>query len=93
MNLQKITLLLSLIGILILILLSQLNISHVGIISKIYHSQSKTTIQLKNQTENLIIFKKFNLNLKNGDKIKFQGNRENYKGKDQIIIKKISILS
>ena len=89
MKTGKITLILTLLGILILIFLAQNAPIKKGIISKIKRSQSKTTIQLKNHTTELIIFKNLNINLKTGDKIKFQGTEDNYKGKKQIIIEDI----
>jgi len=90
MKLSKLTLILTLIGILTLTLIAQTKPIQTGIISEIQTSQTKTTIQLINHTTELIIFDTPNLNLKPGDQIKFQGKPDIYKNKKQIIIEKIS---
>ena len=80
----------TLLGILILIFLSQTKPIQTGTIQSIQESQSKTTILLKNHTTELIIFDTPNLNLKPGDIIKFQGKHDTYKNQEQIIISKLS---
>ncbi len=91
MRLEKLTLILTLLGILILILLTQSRPTYQATIHSIQQSKAKTTIQLENQTTELIIFNTPNLNLKQNDKIQFQGKSDIYKNKKQIIISKISL--
>ena len=89
MKIEKIFLILSLLGILILIFLAQSTKDQIGTIKSIKYSENKITIHLENQNETLIIFNSQQLNLKTGDEISFQGKLETYKGKKQIIIDKI----
>ena len=91
MKLQNLTLILTLLGILTLIILSQSKPVQIATIKSIQTSQSKTTIQLENHTTELIIFDTLDLNLKPGDIIQFQGKPDIYKNKKQIIIEKISL--
>ena len=90
---SKLTLILTLLGILTLILLTQTKPIQTATIKTIYQSQTKTTIQLENHTTELIIFETPLLNLKPGDEIKFQGKPDTYKDKKQIIISKISAIT
>lgn len=90
---KNLTLIITLVGILALIFLSQTTPTQTGTVKSISTSQTKTTIQLKNNTTELIIFEKTNLGIKSGDKIKFQGKTSTYKNKNQIIISKISKIS
>ncbi|HDL02225.1 MAG TPA: hypothetical protein ENH20_00140 [Candidatus Pacearchaeota archaeon] len=90
MKLSKLTLILTLLGILILILITQAKPIQTATIKSIQQSQSKTIIQLKNHTTELIIFDTPSLNIKPGDIIKFQGKPSTYKNQKQIIISKIS---
>lgn len=90
MKLQKLTLILTLLGIVTLIFLAQSKPIGTATISKIQTSQYKTTIQLQNHDVELIIFDNLNLKLTKGDKINFQGKPSTYKNQEQIIISKIS---
>jgi DNA/RNA endonuclease YhcR with UshA esterase domain len=92
MKTSKITLIITLIGILTLTLLSQNKPIQTGIIESIESSNTKTTIHLQNQTTELIIFENLNLKINKGDKIKFQGKPDTYKNQPQIIISKLSLL-
>lgn len=92
MNFKKIVFILSLLGILSLIFITQATQkTEIGTIKSIRVSSSKITIQLKNYSAELIIFKTNHLDLKKGDVIKFQGKQEIYKNRKQIIIDKISL--
>lgn len=90
MKIQKLTLIITLLGILALTFISQNPQTKTAIIASIHQSNFKTTIKLQNHTTELIIFDTPNLNLTKGDKIKFQGKPDTYKNKKQIIISKIS---
>ena len=90
MRLSNLTLVLTLLGILALILLNQIRPVQIATIESIHQSNLKTTIRLQNHTTELIIFGTPNLNLRKGDKIKFQGKTSTYKNQKQIIISKIS---
>ena len=93
MRFQKILFILSLVGILFLIFLTQTTQQiQTGTIKSIQSSNSKTTIHLKDHPVELIIFKTPLANLKKGDTIEFQGKQDIYKGKEQIIVDRISIL-
>jgi DNA/RNA endonuclease YhcR with UshA esterase domain len=86
----KIFFLLTLIGILILMFLTQMPNNQNGTIESIKYSENKITIQLENINETLIIFDSRQLNLKIGDEITFNGKYENYRGEKQIIVDKIT---
>jgi len=88
----KITILLTLIGIITLTFLSQTQPTQIGTIKSIQYSTSKTTIYLEDNPAELIIFDKLPLNLEQGDKIKFQGKSDVYKSKEQIIISKLDVV-
>ncbi len=88
----KLTLILTFIGIITLILLAQNKPIQAGTIDSVSQSKFKTTIHLQNYTEKLIIFDTPTLNLKKGDKIKFQGSPDIYKNESQIILDKISLI-
>ena len=90
MKLSKITLILTLLGILTLSFLASSKPIQTGIIESIQKSQYKTKIQLQNHTTELIVFENLKLNLQPGDKIKFQGKPDTYKNQKQIIISKLS---
>jgi DNA/RNA endonuclease YhcR with UshA esterase domain len=90
MKLQKLTFLLSLLGILLLIFLTQTKPIQTATIESIHSTSSKTIIKLQNHSTELIIFDTPLLNIKSGDKIKFQGKASTYKNQKQIIINKIS---
>lgn len=87
---QNIYLILTLIGILILTLISQNKPTLTGVVESISKTNYKTTIHLQNQSTELIIFEKLNINLNPGDRIRFQGKADIYKGKSQIIISHLS---
>jgi len=89
---SKITLILTLLGILLLIFLAQTKPIQTATIKSIHYSPTKTTIQLESQPAELIIFDEINLSLNKNDKIKFQGKSSTYKNKKQIIVERISIL-
>jgi len=93
MKLSHLTLILSLIGILTLTFLAQTPAIQIATIESITQSNFKTTIQLQNNTTELIIFDTPNLNLTKGDQIKFTGKPDTYKNQKQIIISKISKLN
>ena len=89
---SKITLILTLLGILLLIFLAQTKPIQTATIKSVYSSPTKTTIQLENHSAELIIFDEIKLSLNKNDEIKFQGKASIYKNKKQIIIERISIL-
>ena len=90
MKSQKIFFILSILGILFLIVLSQTsNQFQTGIIKSVKYSNNKITIYLENESVELILFDIIILNLKKGDIIEFQGKRDIYRGKKQIIVDKI----
>ncbi|MFH1238345.1 MAG: hypothetical protein ABIH79_00360 [archaeon] len=90
MKFQKIIFIFSLIGILLIILLAQnTKQTQTGKINSIKYSEDIITIELENFEEKLIIFDTNLINLKNSDRIEFQGRREIYKNEEQIIIDKI----
>ena len=91
MKLHKITFTLTLLGILILIFLTQKPQIQSGTIKSIQTSQFKTIIQLENQEVELILFDPISTTLKKGDIVNFQGRPDTYKGKKQIIVDKIFI--
>ena len=85
---------LSLIGILLLIFITQsTRQTQTGVIKSIHTYNNRIVIQLKNSPEELIVFTNNPINLKNGDTIKFQGRQELYKNKKQIIINKIFLIN
>jgi|TARA_B100001971_G_scaffold164893_1_gene155443 DNA/RNA endonuclease YhcR with UshA esterase domain len=93
MKIKNILLLLSLFFILILIFLSQTATNkETGKISEIEYSDNKITIILEDKAEKLIIFDNKFLDLKKGNKISFEGKKDLYKNKKQIIIEKIYCL-
>jgi len=92
MNFVKLTLILTLLGILILTFISQSKTIQIGTIDTVQTSQNKITIHLKNHATELIIFGTPYLNLKPDDRIKFQGKLDTYKNQKQIIVSKISVL-
>ena len=91
MKLDKIFFITSIIGILILIFLTQTTTpTHTDKIKSIQSSNNKITIQLENSTTELILFNTQHINLTKGDIIKFQGKQNTYNNKTQIIINKIT---
>ena len=90
MRLHKITFILSLLGILLLILLTQTTKqTQIATIESIQSSSNKIIIQIENNSAELIIFDTPFTNLKKGDIIEFQGRKDIYKNKTQIIIDKL----
>ena len=90
---KKITFILSIVGILFLIFLTQTTKqTQIDTIKSIQYSNNKITIQLENNSIELIIFDDISLNLQKGNTIKFQGKQDIYKGKKQIIIDKIFLI-
>ena len=92
MRTTKITLILTLLGILTLIFLAQTKPIQIGTIKEIKYSNNKIIIHLKNFEPELIIFDTNHLNLKKEDQIKFQGKPDIYKNKNQIILEKIYLI-
>ena len=94
MNKQKIFFILSLLGILTLLFLTQINkpITQ-GKIKQIYYSENKITIQLENQETPIILFTDQPLQLKQNQEVLIYGKQETYKGKQQIIADKIKCLN
>jgi DNA/RNA endonuclease YhcR with UshA esterase domain len=90
MRLTKITITLTILGILFLTLISQNQEIKTATIESISQNQFKTTIKIQNSSTELIIFDNPKLNLSKGNKIKFQGKPDTYKNKSQIIITKLS---
>jgi len=91
MRLQKITFILSLLGILLLIFLTQTTKqTQIGTIESIQSSNNKIIIQLENTQTELIIFDTPFITLKKGDTVEFQGRQDVYKNRTQIIIDKIT---
>lgn len=90
MNLSKLTLILTLLGILTLTLISQTKQIQTATIDSIQTYPERTIIKLQDRETELIIFDTTNLNLEKGDKIKFTGKSETYKNSPQIIVGKIS---
>ncbi len=89
LNFKKTIFLLTLLGILILIILSQSlsNIKSAEIGSIHFSNDITTIITTDNQT--LILFGADPVDLKKGDSIKFIGSLEMYRGKNQVIVDKI----
>ena len=90
MNLQKLMLLTSILGISILILTTPaINKYQTATIKSIQSSNNKITIQTQNNETELILFDTTSTNLTKNEKIKFQGRRDLYKNKKQVIIDKL----
>lgn len=86
---KKILFTLSLLGILTLIFIGNYTKElYTGTVNSIKSSTTKTTIYLKEFSTPLIVFDS-NINLQKGDKIKFSGKEDIYKGEKQIIVDKI----
>jgi len=85
----KIFFIVTLVGILTLMFLTQVPHEQTGTIKSIRYSENKITIHLENNNATLIIFNSQSLNLKSGDKISFEGKFETYRGEKQIIVNKI----
>ena len=93
MKSKKILFFLSLVGIFILIILSQTTKqTQTGTIQSIQSSNNKITIHIEDFEPKLILFDVSSINLKKGDVIKFQGKQDVYKDQEQIIIDKIFLL-
>ncbi len=89
LNFKKTIFLLTLLGILLLIILSQ-NLSNIksAEIDSIHFSNDITTI-ITTDNQTLILFGADQVELKKGDSIKFIGSLEMYRGKNQVIVDKI----
>jgi DNA/RNA endonuclease YhcR with UshA esterase domain len=93
-NSSKKYLIASILGILILLFISQnFQEKGVGVIEKITYSNNKISITLENKNMQLIIFENKILPIKKGDIISYEGKKEIYRGKTQFIINKIHLLS
>jgi len=92
MKLEKIFLVLSILGILILIFLAQTTTpTYIGEIESIQSSNNKITIKIENSSTELILFETSYTNLSKGDIIEFQGRQDIYNNKKQIKIDKIKL--
>ena len=92
MELKKLFFILSLIGILFLLIISQTTTqTYLGKIKSIQPSNNKVTLIIENSSTELILFETNFIKLKKGDTIEFQGKKDIYKNKKQIIISKISL--
>lgn len=93
MKLEKILFILSILGILIIIFLSQTTAqTHTGKIKSIETSSKRIVIQLENSPIELILFETNLPNIQEGDVIEFQGKEEVYKNQTQIIVDKIILI-
>jgi DNA/RNA endonuclease YhcR with UshA esterase domain len=91
MRLAKITFILSLLGILLLIFLTQTTKqTQIATIESIKSSNNKIIIQIENNSAELIIFNTPFTNLKKGDIIEFQGRQDIYKNRTQIIVDELT---
>ena len=91
MKSEKILLLLSILGILLLIFLSQTTTPiYTGTIESIQSSNNKIIIKIENSSTELILFETNHINLEKGDTIEFQGRQDTYKGQAQIKIDRIT---
>lgn len=96
MNKEKILLLTILLGILLLLFLTnfQRPITQ-GKIIQISEDNSKIKIKIQNKTEDIILFKEHpfqKINLQKNQIIKIEGKKENWKNKNQIIASKVYLL-
>ena len=91
MNKQKTFFILSIIGILILLILSQTNSPPTieGKIKSIKYGNNRIIINLENHNQEIIIFSTQLLNLQQGQESLIHGRQETYKNKTQIIADKI----
>ena len=90
MSLKKKIFISSILGILLLTLISQITQKEIsGVVEKIIYSEKRTIIVLENSSEKLIIFENKILNLKKGDKIFYKGKKEIYQNKSQTLINSI----
>ena len=93
MKLEKILFILSIIGILILILLSQItNPIYTGKIESVKSSNNKIIIHIENSTTELVLFNTQFINLSKGYTIEFQGRQDTYKNQEQIIVDKLFLI-
>jgi len=91
MNFQKTIFIISLLATLLIIILTQTtHHTDKGTIQSIQSSNNKIIIKLENNPTELILFDANYINLSKGDIINFQGRRDTYKNKEQIIIDKIT---
>ena len=93
MNLKKIFFILSLLSILLLLFLTQLNQEPIiqGKIKSIQYGNNKISVYLENSTTEIIIFTNKILDLKQQQEIKVWGKQETYKNKEQVVADKINI--
>ena len=89
MKFYKLTLLISLLGIITLMFFAQSKQYESATIKDVKISNSKVIITLIENNVELIIFKVIELNLTKGDKISYKGKPGTYKGKKQILIEKL----
>ncbi|MBT3397388.1 hypothetical protein HOA55_00065 [archaeon] len=91
MNPQKSLFIATIIGILILLAISQFSsqITIQGKIQSIKYGNNKITIKLNNTPEQIIIFENKILPLKSGDQVHIEGKQDTYKNQSQIIVDKI----
>lgn len=86
----KILFVLTILGIFSLMILTQTTKQiQTGKIKEIKYSNEIITIQIENLEEELVLFHKHQVDLKENDVISFQGKSDTYKNKKQIIVDKI----
>jgi DNA/RNA endonuclease YhcR with UshA esterase domain len=91
MKLKKVFFILSIIGVLIVIFLSQVLVStYVGKIESIKSSNGNVMIMIENSSVELVLFDAEFIDFKEGGIIEFQGRADVYMGKEQIIVDRIS---
>lgn len=88
---KKLSLIISILGILIIIFLANNQTLEYAVIEEISTNEDFTKIKIQEQNQTLIIFEDIH-NIKPGDEIKFYGKKEAYKGQEQIIIQKIILI-
>lgn len=88
---KKISLIITILGILLILFIANTLPTKEGIVKKISKNQDYTTITLSTQNETLVIFKEIQ-GITPGDKIKFYGEEQYYNGQKQIVAKKIILL-
>ena len=93
MNLKKVFFAITIISILILLILTNLEKQTIqGKISEIKYGNNKISIYIENSSTEIIIFTNKILNLKKGDKISATGKQETYKNQIQFVADKIEII-
>jgi DNA/RNA endonuclease YhcR with UshA esterase domain len=90
MKTGKLLFIFSIIGILVVIFLSQILTSvYIGKIESIKSSNGNVIIEIENSSVELILFNVDFIEFEEGDVVEFSGRRDIYMGKEQIIVDKI----